>query len=440
MLKVPDDRQRKDFDSVAMLELARSIEKNGLLHAVVVRQDERTLVAGERRTRAIKEHLAPLSKSFTYNGEVIPPGFIPAIVAYSDDELALEEIELEENVKRKNLTWQEEAQATEKLHNLRQRQLDKKNEELKDGFPPNAAPLEQSIAATALEIHGRSDGDYQGKVRAEVIIAKHLHRPEVAKAKSAKEGLKILQRLERDEKAEQMALTIGKTFTSSQHEVIHGSCLEILTRPEMQGRFDCILTDPPYGMGADSFGDGDGHLRDQGHNYDDSPEAWEKLMVDWAPLSYAACKEQAHAYVFCDPDKFHRLRDLMRLAGWYVFRTPFVNYKVNSGRVPLPDLGPRRQYEICLYAIKGKKHTTGLYSDVIESASDEQMDFGAQKPVELYVDLLKRTCIAGDSVLDCFAGTGPILPAAHALKVKAVAIEQKAPQYGKCLQRLEQLK
>ncbi len=64
----------------------------------------------------------------------------------------------------------------------------------------------------------------------------------------------------------------------------------------------------------------------------------------------------------------------------------------------------------------------------------------AQKPVDLYRDLLSRSARAGDSVLDCFAGTGPILPAAHQLRVAATAVEMLPQNFGIAAKRLANLK
>jgi DNA modification methylase len=176
------------------------------------------------------------------------------------------------------------------------------------------------------------------------------------------------------------------------------------------------------------------------HHYDDSYDTWQKLMAEWCPLTFAITKPQAHAYVFCDIDRFHELKRFMTLAGWYVFRTPLINFKSNSGRVPLPDQGPRRQYEILLYAIKGKKPVTHIYPDVITSTADENMSHGAQKPVSLYQNLLQRSVRPGDKVIDCFAGTGPIFPAAHGFQCEATGLEMNPEYYAFSMRRLTSLK
>ncbi len=449
-------RQRQQFDPVALLELAQSIEKHGLLHAIVVRLDGRTLISGERRCRAIEEHLAPLGKAVRYGGETLPVGWIPVVPVDATDDLALEEIELDENLKRKDLTWQEHAAAVARLHALRVTQNQAVlNAEIEADVVLHDMSPAHTIADTAREVYPQAAdlpagemGHYQNQVRLEVLLAKHLDKPEVATAKSAKDAFKALKKIEDGERNRTIAAAVGATYTAGVHKIFNANCLEWMTGPEWQGKFDVIVTDPPYGMGAHEFGDGAGKLAGIDHEYDDSYEHWLDLMCGdapesgtakgWCQLSYAVAKPQAHAYVFCDPDNFHKLRDAMRLAGWYVFRTPLINVK-NSGRVPLPDKGPRRQYEICLYAIKGDKLTTGIFPDVIQTAADEQMSHGAQKPVALYEDLLRRSARPGDWVLDTFGGTGTLLPAAHAMKLTAVVVEQNPTYYGICAKRLEAL-
>lgn len=425
-IKIAPNRQRQEFDPEALMELTTSITNTGLLHAPVLRSTSEglVLVAGERRLRAIQD-LWVLGDKLTYNGQIFPEGMIPYVTLGELTFLEAEEAELEENLKRRDLSWQELASAHERLHKLRQAQAEQ-------------VGLTHTVADTAMELTGRRDGAYQDNVRRELIVAKHLDNPEVQKAKTVDDAFKILKRQEATKANIELAERVGKTFDHSIHELHNTDCLTwLLDAPE--GLVDVILTDPPYGMNAQNFGDGAGRLSNIEHHYDDSYEAWQKLMQAWCPLSYAVCKPQAHAYVFCDFDRFHELKQMMQDAGWYVFRTPLINVKSNSGRVPLPDSGPRRQYEICLYAIKGKKPVTHIYSDVITTNADEQMSHGAQKPIALYQNLLQRSVQPGDVVLDCFAGTGPIFPAAHSFKCKAIGLEQAKEYYATCTKRIEEL-
>jgi len=394
---VTPGRQRQEFDAQAMSELCEAITARGLMHPIVLREtpDGMVLVAGERRWRAIRD-MRMLGGQLKFNGSIVPDGEIPYVTLGQLTPLQAEEAELEENLHRKDLTWQENSAAMAKLHSLRSRQA-------------QAEGRVHTVADTALETKGRSDGGYQASVRKDLVVAKFLHVPEVAKAKTADEAFKIIKRQEESQRNVALAAEVGKTFTQSVHELHNTNCLSWM-RATSENQFDVILTDPPYGMGADSFGDAAGKLGGIEHHYKDDYYHWKALMEEWCGLAYRVAKPQAHAYVFCDLDNFHELKRMMTAAGWWVTRTPFICTKPNSGRVPHPEHGPRRQWEMILYAIKGKKPTTGIYPDVVTTMADANMSHGAQKPVALYLDLLKRSVRPGDTVLDSFAGSGTIFP------------------------------
>lgn len=440
-IQIAENRQRQEFDPEAMQELITSIEERGLMHPIVLRTDEAGqtfLVAGERRLRAIQE-IFDLGGHFICDGDIYYPdtGEVPYTSLGDLSLLEYEEAELDENLKRKDLTWQEHAAAVGRLHELRQAQSDAIRATHQN---PETLPAPHTVADTAKELTGRSDGYFQDSVRKEILVSKHLSNPLVAKAKSADEAFKLLRKEEARQRNVELAESVGKVFSSGAHRVLQANCLDWMADPANAGQFDVILTDPPYGINAQDFGDGAGRLASIEHHYDDSYESWQKLITAWAELSFRAAKPQAHAYVFCDIDRFHELRDAMRAAGWYVFRTPFTIVKDGSGRVPLPDRGPRRQSEWLLYAIKGNKPVTHIYPDVITARADENMTHGAQKPIAVYTNLLQRSVRPGDSVLDCFAGTGTILPAAHAFQCSATAIEQNPEYYALCLKRIDVIK
>lgn len=443
---IKPNRQRQEFLPEDLQQLKSSIEALGLMQPPVLRREEAgwVLVAGERRLRMLAE-IFELGETFKHGGKVYEGGVVPFVDIGDLSDLEVEEAELDENLKRKDLTWQEHAAAVSRLHSLRQGQKEAQYLQT-DSDPENTKMAVQTIADTAKEVRGSSEGVHQETTRREIIVARHLNNPAIAKAKSADEAFKILKAQEEQAKNIELAKAVGATFNADLHELTNGDCLEVMrgmldyVKAHPECGFDVICTDPPYGMGADSFGDGGGKLDGIEHHYDDSYESWKKLMTEWAPLSYAVCKPQAHAYVFCDPDNFHELRDMMRAAGWYVFRTPLINHKINSGRVPLPDRGPRRQYETILYAIKGKKPVTHIYPDVLSTNADENLTHGAQKPVAVYQNLLQRSVRPGDRVFDPFAGTGPVFEAANGFKCAAVGCELNPEYYALSLKRIQRLK
>ena len=460
---IPANRQRREFDPQKLEELKSSIElsparNTQLLHPPVLRRegDSLILVAGETRLKAISDIFA-LGGSFLYSGKVFPAeaGEIPYTDLGELSPLEAMEAELDENIRRKDLTWQEHAAAVKALHELRTAQKAAVRYDASQvpdpavGAATIAATPTQSIADTAREVLGRGDGYYQDTIRKELIVAKHLDNPSVAAARTVNEAFKILKKEEARADAAQRAVAMGSTAVEETYQILNMDCIEYMTDSANHGKFDVILTDAPYGMGADEFGDGGGKLAGTDHQYDDSKDSWVKLMaggyveggsgLGWCELAYLVAKPEAHAYVFCDFDNFHDLKFWMTRAGWDVFRTPLIAYKQNSGRVPRPEHGPRRQYELVLYAIKGGKKVNHIYPDVIPCQGDDNMGHGAQKPVALFQNLLQRSALPGDWVLDSFAGSGPLLEAAANCQCYSVLIEAVPAYYGMILKRAERL-
>jgi len=436
-LVIPVGRQRQEFLPEQIVELASSISTNGLLHPIVIRKDNGvwTLVSGERRIKAILylwqfgERLRCGVNESTGEPNWFEEGNLPAVYLGELDELAAEEAELEENIRRENLTWQEQAAANSRLATLRTKIA------LRDGKEP------PTIAELTEEVKGTKGGRPQEDTRRELIVARFLDDPEVAAAKSTNEAFKILKHKEAIQKNIQLATEIGKTFSAAMHRLENVDSIIWLSNHSTAAsdNYDIILSDPPYGMGADKFGDSDG-MAFGAHRYTDSYEFWKKLVEAACPQLFRIAKPQAHCYLFCDLDHFHELRALMQQAGWRVFRTPLIWHKPNSMRAPWPQSGPFRRYELILFAVKGDKPVTRLYPDVVSYSADENLDHHAQKPVALFIDLLRRSCKPGDTVLDFACGSGTIFPACHEMQCRATGLEIDPAAYGLAAKRLGELK
>lgn len=95
------DRQRIDLGDIS--DLAESLQRYGLIQPIILNQDNR-LIAGERRLRAAQKL-----------------GWIEIDVAYRETLSAdeLHELELEENVRRKDMSWQERCLNIAQIHFLK---------------------------------------------------------------------------------------------------------------------------------------------------------------------------------------------------------------------------------------------------------------------------------------------------------------------------------
>ena len=115
---IPPNRQRREFDPRRITDLADSIRHVGLMHPIVVQNDGVTLVAGERRLKAIKS-LHFLGQGFKCAGSQVFDGDVPAVKLGELSQVEIYEAELAENTVREDLSWQERAEAVATLQELR---------------------------------------------------------------------------------------------------------------------------------------------------------------------------------------------------------------------------------------------------------------------------------------------------------------------------------
>ena len=395
---IVENRQRKEFLHDDIVTLRESIADKGLMHPIVCREtpDGIKLVAGERRLRAVRL-LASADRSFICNGEVISPGNVPYLLLNDLTDYQIREAELEENLVRVDLTWQERTAAIAALHAFR-----------KETNPA------QTYRDTGKEVSPDKPSANQEVSRA-VVISDYLDDPEVAKARDERTAFNII--------AQRMQVQFQRELAELEsegdgHILLHGNALQKM-RELPEKTFDCIIADPPYGMGAENFGD----AAQVSHTYEDSEAI--ALEVSEAILSegYRLCKDEAHLFMFCDIDLFHRLREFARDYGWAPLRTPLIWEKGGMGHLVSGPLGFRRSYEILLYASKGKRPLNTLSSDSIRIAATVNKRHAAEKPGDLYSHLLKISCDPGNSVLDPCCGCGTVFPAANAMKMWATGIE-----------------
>lgn len=428
---IPEERQRKEFNIDLLSQLGAGIREVGLLHAIVLMDDRQTLVAGERRLRAIKMlHRAGIG--FKYDGQEVPLGSIPYTTLSECDIIIAQKAELLENAQRLDLNWQEKDAAVLKIKLLC---------ELKAG---GHAVDNKEVAAALLQAKKEAPTDAQlyaakNKVDAAELRSKYADDPRIIGAKSAKEADKIIKKdLERQQR-EKLAETFKEV--ESPHTVKCGDCCELI-KEVPDGFFDGIISDPIYGIGADSmhmFQRATYNKEGSHHLYDDSVENWERMFEVMPAELYRVTREQAYLYMFCDinrffdfwavrtgntkPSRIKGLASRLADAGWVVWPRPLVWYKGNIGSLPKPEEGPRYTAEYIIFATKGGKKTTGVYHDVISIPQQAGQEHGAGKPAEVYFDLLRRSANPGDRVLDFNAGSFPILLAGNSYGVQVSAWE-----------------
>lgn len=422
-IHVGQERQRREFDPVKLKQLADSIERNGLLHPIVIESlENRRLLAGERRLRVC----SGLNAAYRCNNSEVAPGNIPVLVFGELTELQRQEVEYEENAVRANLTWQENNAALARLHALRTAQK-------------AAVGERQTFTATATEVKGDkvSAPDIMA-VRHATILEPFLDDPEVKKADTEKEALAIVRKRLTAEFSVRLAKSVETaTKAKSPHTLIHGDCREVLATLDA-GVYDCIIVDPPYGIDAHKMSPLSGAESGTRHEYEDTFEAayevWDSIFSQGTRI----CKTAAHLYMFCDFRHWATIKEMAEGYGWVVWSTPIIWHKPGGGMLGDTARGPRKSYEIILYASRGDRRVTGVYLDVIVANSADTEHHAAAKPVSVYVNLLRRSCHPGDRIIDMCCGGGTVFPAANTLNLIATGIEGVERHYANAMRRLEE--
>jgi len=156
-----EDRAREDYGDLE--ELKTSITDKGVIQPITLGSDLR-LLAGGRRYSACME-LGFLT--------------IPAIIRDVVDDIDAREIELIENIHRKDFTWQERAKLTAEI----------------DGMQRKKHPVNWSQGKTA-ELVGLS----QGAANKDIQLARAIaFIPEIAECKTADDAFKFIKKLEEKE-------------------------------------------------------------------------------------------------------------------------------------------------------------------------------------------------------------------------------------------------
>lgn len=406
-----EDRQRKDFKAGPLQDLADSILRVGLIHAPVLRENF-TLVVGERRLRALA--LTESRGAYQYGGVSYEYPEIPVhIVPYSDPKL-LFEIELEENLRRVNLTAMEEASAIAKLHSVR--------------LEENPQQTRKQTAAEVAEKQGKElNANDEAKVAEALLVEQFKDDPEVQKA--AKVSLRKAAKVAKKKMELEFVHAIeGLTDLppESMNSMYCGRAEEVMPG-FADASFDILLFDPPYGIGADKFGE---QAMDLGHQYEDDIMSAGTLIEDILREGLRILKPDAHVLMFCAYENFTIWSKLYEAIGYTVWPRPIIWFKGNQAHAPVPDYGPRYSYECILFAWRGRRKINQLINDVLSFPAPRDKIHAAEKPSELLAALINFVARPGDRILDPCAGSGSIFAGGRGKEVFITGIELDANYYA----------
>lgn len=424
-IKILPNRQRTDFDTKSLRELADNIYSswNIQLPGVFIENDTPFLVWGERRFRAIAL-LASEGKTYRiHNGHAVPLGHIAVETLDAlATEVEREEVEYSENVHRVELPWPNRVKALSRIHEMRKALNPKQT--IIDTAREIAAKTNLSVT-TLTKLPSKTHGaSTNASIPVAIAIAPHLNDPEVAKATSVAAAFAIVAK--KAEAAASAALIKRRRASGA----LSGELIELrygdaktLILDVKDKTVDLIFTDPPYGVDADT--DNFNRRFATKHTYADDPLAAKEFM-QWLLLeSFRVAKDRANLFMFCDSKHYDWLRDTAARAAWSPYPRPLIWDKLAPGIGPWQDNGFGNSYEMIFFATKGRRGLNTTIRDVLphKRVTKEEKIHAAQKPDSLLRQLIAISTLPGEFILDPCAGSGSTLLAARALQRYALGFE-----------------
>jgi len=405
------DRVREDFGNID--ELARSISELGLIQPIVVNR-ELKLIAGERRLKALTKlgvDTLTHGHTFVYNDELDP--------------LRLKAMEVEENVRRKGLTWQEEVLAKKRLLEIMQ----ELHGVATAGRPSRAEVSGESSGGFGINKLAALLGESNAQTSKDVELAGLIETvPQLAK-QDTKEGARRMAQLA-------MAVAVSQVQQAANPTnpidvpctLVQGDFNETARDILSSSSVDFIICDPPYGEDAEGMGPKSPEMLAKAFN--DSRNATVELYKALAKESYRVLKPDSFAMFFFGPRLYGHIAVACLAAGFDVDMVPLIWVKNNViNTSPYTRYG--RSYEPIIVARKGApklmrpSQRDVLQFDAVQMRStQEQKFYHAQKPVALIEKLILDTTIEGELIVDFTAGSGTTGVAALKNKRQCVLFER----------------
>ncbi len=413
------NRERQDYGDLE--ELADSIKAKGVIQPIVV-DSQYNLIAGGRRLEASK-----LAKQLT----------IPAMVNPGLGEIDKKELELIENLDRKDFTWQEHTRLVKKIHLL----YKSKDKSWSGRDTAKRLGKSKSVIADQLKLASRME-----------------EIPELSECKNSNDAWKtvnkleeiiLLQELERrriektngSDNQDALALALKARDMMEDHKEEHG---EILPPPievpisgyqivdcfdrlagmddESLGIGSIIECDPPYGIDLGDIKKG-GETDDYNEiNQKSYPAFLEKLCQEF----YRTMGDQSTLIFWFAFQYHHEVCEALRDAGFIFSPIPAIWYKLNStGQSMQPKHLLASNYEPFILARKGtsvplgKAGSNNVFMHGVVTPKNKIHP--TERPVGLIKEIIQQTTIYTPSTR-CFVpflGSGNTLTACEQLGINA---------------------
>jgi ParB family chromosome partitioning protein len=376
---VVEDRYREDIGNLD--GLIESIKEYGFISTIVV-DDSLRLIAGFRRMKAAEE--AGLKS-------------IPAIVISGADQQATLEMELLENVERKDFTWIERAN------------LEKAIVDLKKSEDPNWTIRKQAA------FMGHSVGGTHRRLKLAEVLEEI---PELADSRNEDEAWKRWKRLEEDAIVSAMRHTnedYKDIIRDAEDSYRIGDAYKGL-KNEQSSFFDFIEVDPPYGIDLKKVKGRNADVRKVDLYNEISVQDYPDFIQKFAEQTYRVLKDDSFCIWWFGPVWYTGVKETLEAAGFKVNPIPAIWVKTNfQGQTASPNTALASCYEPFFVLRKGepKLAKPGRRNTFIHDPTLPQDKIHpTERPLSLMTELIETFVFPGSTICVPFLGSGVTLRAA----------------------------
>lgn len=406
---IVENRLRKDYGDITAL--TRSIRDNGLIQPIVLIPTESgpKLLAGERRLIALRA----LQRTILSHRD--PNGTGEFIWNHEQDEFQRVTMEVEENLQRKELSWQEMVVGKQRLLDLMQK---------KYGAPKLGHPTinMQDLSAAGFGVNKLAAmlGESPATTSKHLSVAQKLaQNPGLAKAptvEAASRQIKIVEAFASMAMAAKAAPSKAKEWT------LHEGDLRVNVASIPDASVDLVYTDLPFGVNLDAMS-----KHPTGISYSDTRQQVLSLLPEVLLQSYRILRSNRYSVYFFGFNYYQELIEYLRSAGFEFNPVPVVWYK-HTRSTENPNTRYANAYDPAIVAWKGspvfiRPGQTNVV-DIPAVAAGTKLQI-AQQPVELVQRFIGDMTAPGATVLDFCAGSGTTGEAALKMQRKVILFERE---------------
>lgn len=391
------DRFRVEMGDVEIL--AESIKDKGLIQPICIDQNN-NLLAGGRRYAACTS---------------IDMKEIPCLVRDSEDEVDAREIELMENIHRKEMTWQEQALLTARIHSLYEEKdplwTSRRTAQLLDKSPMNISRALKLAAGI------------------EVL-------PDLAKCNSADDATKLIRKAEEGAIVAEIARRqtakieessskpsskdpLTATLIKARKDYIVSDAFEGMEKLARQHKkFKLIECDPPFAVpmpGTNkTFSLQDIQSKVETDEFCDiPPKEYPAFLKRLSADMYELGEDNSWMLFWLSMDWYTRSVEILEETGWKVNPTPAIWVKTAIRTNPYPH-NLSKGYHAFLVCKKGDPALIRERANNVFTRSNDSNPFHPHpRPLSLMEGILETFVDSGSNILVPFLGSGVTIRAAY---------------------------